>query len=86
MQNGSQRNMKTRRHRPDGGRSSDRSRGTVRKPSSSAAVRLADAKKNYERYTALAHAAASTGDPIEIENHRQHAEHYFRLMREQPAA
>jgi hypothetical protein len=32
---------------------------------------------------ALARAAASTGDEIEIENYYQHAEHYFRLMRAQ---
>jgi hypothetical protein len=85
MQNSSQRNMKTRRHRPDAGPSSDRSNGTERKLGSSAAVRLADAKKNYERYTALARAARLTGDAIEIENYHQHAEHYFRLMREQAA-
>jgi hypothetical protein len=31
----------------------------------------------------LARAAALTGDTIETENLYQHAEHYFRLMREQ---
>ena len=31
---------------------------------------------------ALARAAASTGDAVETENYYQHAEHYFRLMRE----
>lgn len=86
MQNGSLRNMKTRRHGLDAGSSSNRSNTPERKLSNSAAARLADAKKNYERYTALARAAASTGDAIQIENYYQHAEHYFRLMREQPAA
>ena len=32
---------------------------------------------------ALARAAGSTGDATEIENYYQHAEHYFRLMKEQ---
>ena len=43
----------------------------------------ADSKQKYERYLALARSAASTGDTAEIENLYQHAEHYFRLMREQ---
>ena len=43
----------------------------------------ASAKQSYERYKALASAAASNGDPIESENFHQHAEHFFRLMREQ---
>jgi len=42
---------------------------------------LAQAKHNYERYTALARDAASAGDPIEAENFYQHAEHYLRTMR-----
>ncbi len=86
MQNGSQRIMKFRRRGPEAGSSSDRSKGTERKPRNSAAVRLADAKKNYERYLALARASASTGDAIQIENYYQHAEHYFRVMMERPAA
>ena len=49
-------------------------------------VGVANAKQSYERYMALAHAAASTGDAIESENFHQHAEHYFRLMREQDPA
>lgn len=43
----------------------------------------ANAKRNYERYITLARNAASTSDAIEIENFYQHAEHYFRLMKEQ---
>jgi hypothetical protein len=42
----------------------------------------ASAKRNYERYMELARAAVSAGDPIEGENLYQHAEHYFRAMRE----
>jgi hypothetical protein len=44
---------------------------------------VADAKRNYDRYMALARDAASAGDPIESENFYQHAEHYLRTMREQ---
>ena len=42
-----------------------------------------NAKTNYENYVALARAAALAGDRIETENYYQHAEHYFRLMKEQ---
>jgi hypothetical protein len=38
--------------------------------------------KNHERYMALAREAAARGDTIEAENLYQHAEHYFREMRE----
>jgi hypothetical protein len=41
-----------------------------------------NAKRNYERYIALAGEAARNGDMIEAENFYQHAEHYFRVMRE----
>ena len=85
MQNGSRRHMKTRKHGPDAGPSSDRSSTPERKPSSSSAARLADAKKSYERYMALARTGASTGDAVQIETYYQHAEHYLRVMREQAA-
>lgn len=39
-------------------------------------------KTSYERYIALARSAALTGDTVTTENFYQHAEHYFRLMRE----
>ncbi len=41
-----------------------------------------NAQMNYERYIALAREATSNGDIIEAENCYQHAEHYFRVMRE----
>jgi hypothetical protein len=40
-------------------------------------------RRNYDRYVALAKDATSRGDTIETENCYQHAEHYFRAMREQ---
>ena len=41
-----------------------------------------NAHRNYERYLALALEATQNGDIIEAENWYQHAEHYFRVMRE----
>ena len=43
-----------------------------------------NARREYERYLNLANATAAIGDLIETENYYQHAEHYFRLMRESP--
>jgi hypothetical protein len=43
----------------------------------------ANARNNSERYTTLAKDAARRGQSIEAENLYQHAEHYFRMMREQ---
>jgi hypothetical protein len=39
-------------------------------------------KARYAEYVELARAAALTGDAVETENYYQHAEHYFRTMRE----
>jgi len=44
---------------------------------------VANARSNYERYSNLAREAARRGESIEAENLYQHAEHYFRVMREQ---
>jgi hypothetical protein len=41
-----------------------------------------NAQQNYERYLALARAQATAGDSIAAENYLQHAEHYWRSMRE----
>jgi hypothetical protein len=42
-----------------------------------------NARNNYEQYTTMAKDAARRGEVIEAENFYQHAEHYFRVMREQ---
>jgi len=42
-------------------------------------------KVSFDRYIALAHAAATAGNAIEAENYYQHAEHYFRLMKQRSA-
>ena len=41
-----------------------------------------NAARNYERYLALAREETLNGDIVEAENCDQHAEHYFRVMRE----
>ena len=42
-------------------------------------------KSSYERYLALARAAAASGDAVESENYLQHADHYFRLLKDKTA-
>jgi Domain of unknown function (DUF4167) len=44
-----------------------------------------NAHRSYERYMALGREASLNGDAVEAENYYQHAEHYFRIMRERPA-
>jgi len=39
-----------------------------------------NARRNYERYLALARDEAQIGNAIGAENYYQHAEHYFRSM------
>jgi hypothetical protein len=41
-------------------------------------------RRNYERYIALAQAAALNGNAIEAESYYQHAEHYYRSMSANP--
>ena len=43
----------------------------------------ANARSRYESYVTMARDAALRGDTIEAENLYQHAEHYFRVLREQ---
>jgi hypothetical protein len=44
----------------------------------------ARAQKSYDRYVALARDAAARGDPVEMENCYQHAEHFLRVIKERP--
>jgi Domain of unknown function (DUF4167) len=46
---------------------------------------LAAAKRQYERYLALARAATLNGDAIAAQNCYQHAEHFLRTMMGQEA-
>lgn len=80
MQNGTRRSSRTRLDNRGAGSSSNRLKAaaSLRNPGNGPA----NAKRHYERYMALARAATLTGDIVETENCYQHAEHYFRLMRE----
>ena len=60
-----------------------RSRGSTSNPNPRRPDQGINAKASYARYVALARAAALTGDTIETENYYQHAEHFFRQMKEQ---
>ena len=42
-----------------------------------------NARQQYERYLARAGEAQLAGDVVEMENYYQHAEHYFRVMRDE---
>jgi hypothetical protein len=70
------RNQPQRRHRPN------RQNVGARQHQNGVAM---SAQRNYERYLALARDATLNGDIVEAENFYQHAEHYFRVMRERAA-
>lgn len=70
------RNQRPQRKHPPGGHS----RADPRRAQNGSSV--GNAQRNYERYLALAQEATRRGDPIEAENCYQHAEHYFRVVRE----
>lgn len=53
------------------------------RPAANPRQSTANARTNYERYINLAKDAVRRGETIEAENLYQHAEHYFRVMREQ---
>jgi hypothetical protein len=52
---------------------------TARRPQNG----VGNARQHYERYLARARDAQLSGDAVEMENCYQHAEHYFRAMKEQ---
>ena len=62
--------FRSRRREPNAGR--DNSNGAQ------------NARRNYERYLALAEAQVRAGDVVGAENYYQHAEHYFRTMSANP--
>jgi len=73
---------RTRQQRPQGRRSPTRQNVAAGHRQNGSG---ANAHRNYERYLALAREATLNGDIVEAENFYQHAEHYFRVMRERAA-
>ena len=80
MYHGADIRMKTPRRDKTGKPTTDRTPRSTSSPTRS--DKWGNARRSHERYLALAHAALTAGDRIEAENLYQHAEHYFRLMRE----
>ena len=75
MQHGRKTNMNRHQNRPFVGPSRQR-------PSSALRPELQgshNARRNYDRYVALARAEFQAGDRVAAENYYQHAEHYFRM-------
>jgi len=72
-------------HRPQRQQNVARLSRHTRRPSKPGNPRqaAANARSRYESYITMARDAASRGDTIEAENLYQHAEHYFRVLREQ---
>jgi Domain of unknown function (DUF4167) len=56
--------------------------GSERRGSAGGGDDAGSARRNYQRYVALAREAGLKGDAIEAENCYQHAEHFYRLLRE----
>jgi hypothetical protein len=75
-------NMRGNERRGSRGKHGAHAHQQSRKPNRPSGDQIGDAKRNYERYVALARDAAAAGDTIEAENYYQHAEHYLRTMRE----
>jgi hypothetical protein len=79
MQDRGRTHMRTGQPRP----TSSSGAGPKRWPSNAARTESnssQNARRNYERYVALAQAEAQAGNLIGAENYYQHAEHFYRLM------
>jgi hypothetical protein len=79
MQNGRKTNVKPHQRRPAvsfGGRSQRWASSAPRQEPRDSH----NARRNYDRYVALAQAELQAGDRVAAENYYQHAEHYFRLI------
>jgi hypothetical protein len=75
MQHGRKTNMNRHQKRPFAARSQQRPSNALRpEPQGSY-----NARRNYDRYVALAQAELQAGDRVAAENYYQHAEHYFRM-------
>ena len=79
MQNGSKTIMTTRQPRLAASYAARSKRWTSSAPRPEP-IGPPNARRNYERYLALARAEAQIGNTVGAENYYQYAEHYFRSM------
>ncbi len=79
MQNGPRPIIRARQHRPAASFAARSKRWTssTARPEPTGSQ---NARRNYERYLALARAEAQIGNVVGAENYYQYAEHYFRSM------
>jgi hypothetical protein len=77
VQNGRKRNMNPQQKRPAIAGRSQRWASNAPRPAQQGSH---NARRNYDRYMALAQAELQAGDRVAAENYYQHAEHYFRLI------
>ena len=78
MQNGRKTNMNPHQKRPAMSFAAAHSGGYRMRPVQPQGSH--NARRNYDRYMALAQAELQAGDRVAAENYYQHAEHYFRLI------
>jgi hypothetical protein len=76
MQHGRKTHMNRHQKRQFAGRSQQRPSSALRPDLQGSH----DARRNYDRYVALAQAEFQAGDRVAAENYYQHAEHYFRMF------
>jgi hypothetical protein len=79
MQNGRKTNMKPHQRRPAASFAGRSQRWAPSAPRQEPRDSH-NARRNYDRYVALAQAELQAGDRVAAENYYQHAEHYFRLI------
>ena len=76
MQHGRKTNINRHQKRPFAGRSQQRPSSALRPDLQGSH----NARRNYDRYVALAQAELQAGDRVAAESYYQHAEHYFRMF------
>jgi hypothetical protein len=79
MQNGPKPNMSAQQPRPAAS-FAGRSRRWTSSATRAVPIGPQNARRNYERYLALARTETQIGNTVGAENYYQHAEHYFRSM------
>ena len=76
MQHGRKTNINRHQKRPFAGRSQQRPSSALRQDLQGSH----NARRNYDRYLALAQAELQAGDRVAADSYYQHAKHYFRMF------